>query len=454
MAKSFITELEITDMEFPNKGIGYLNGQKVFVKHAFPGQVIQVSVKPKKNNLEGKLISLIKNAPGETEPACPESGLCGGCAYQRISYGDEILLKERLVLDLLEKSQIKDFEYLGIIPSPVSCGYKNKMEFSFGDFTKDGELELGMRKRNSYYEVVTPVNCNIIDDDYKKILLCVLRYFRAKNESFYHKSTHVGSLRHLVIRKAAFTGEILVNIVTSSSLASELALLCSDLTDLELSGAIRGILHTVNDCVADTVKPERVSCLYGSDFIYENLLGLKFKITPFSFFQTNSYGAEKLYETVREFVLTSGGETVFDLYSGTGTITQIISGHAGNVTGVEIVPEAVDSARSNADLNGIKNCSFMCGDVLDKLAELTGNPGLIILDPPREGVHPKALSKIAQFNASKIIYISCNPVTLVRDLAGFKQAGYLVDRIKLCDLFPRTYHVETVVLLSNAENNG
>lgn len=448
MRNKINAELEITAMEYPNKGVGFFEGKKVYVKHSIPGQTVSVNIGRKKKCMEGNLSFILKKAPYEIEPSCKNFGICGGCAYQNITYEKEIAHKESLALKLLEENNIDGFDYLGITPSPMEQGYKNKMELSFGDFIKDGVLEVGMRKRNSHYEVVTPEGCNIIDGDYKKIIMIILDFFRKSGERFHHKVTREGSLRNLIIRKGAFTGEIMVNIVTSSSLKIKLEPLCSILTELNLSGKMCSILHTICDSLADAVKPEKITCLFGRDFIYENLLDLRFKITPFSFFQTNSYGAEKLYKTVQEFVNETGAETVYDLYCGTGAISQLISGIARKVTGVEIVPEAVVAARENAEQNGITNCSFICGDVLEILTTLEGKPELIILDPPREGVHPKAIKKLIDANPENIIYVSCNPVTLARNLTEFTLSGYKTEKLKLCDMFPRTYHVECVVLLT------
>ena len=208
-----------------------------------------------------------------------------------------------------------------------------------------------------------------------------------------------------------------------------------------------GILHTVNDNVADAVKNEGTRVLYGKDFFYEELLGLKFKITPFSFFQTNSLGAEVLYEKTREYMGETKDKVVFDLYSGTGTIAQILAPVAKRVVGIEIVEEAVEAARENTKLNKLNNCMFWAGDVLKVMDELVDVPDLIVLDPPRDGVHPKALQKIVDFGVERIVYIACKPTSLARDLKVFQNRGYQVERIGCVDLFPSTYHVETICKL-------
>ena len=224
----------------------------------------------------------------------------------------------------------------------------------------------------------------------------------------------------------------------------------------QYDGRFKGVLHTKNDSVADVVKNEGTEVLYGDSYFYEELLGLKFKITPFSFFQTNSLGAEVLYETAREFILgddkdSRNGKTVYDLYSGTGTIAQLMAPVCKEVVGVEIVEEAVCAAKENAALNGLNNCKFIAGDVLKVLDEIEEKPDYIILDPPRDGIHPKAIGKIIEYGVENMVYISCKPTSLARDLQIFMARGYRVEKICCVDMFPNTYHVETVVLLSKGE---
>ena len=257
-------------------------------------------------------------------------------------------------------------------------------------------------------------------------------------------------LRHLLVRKAAKTGEILVALVTTTTMEADLQEYVNLLLDLKLSGKIAGILHIQNDSVADIVQSDKTDILYGKDYITEELLGLQFKISTFSFFQTNSLGAEVLYNTAREFIgdLGKGEKTVYDLYSGTGTIAQMMAPVAKKVIGVEIVEEAVVAARENAKLNGLENCEFIAGDVLKVLDDVEEKPDFIILDPPRDGIHPKALNKIIDYGVERLIYISCKPTSLVRDLEVFLERGYRVDKAVAVDQFPWTANCETIVLLS------
>ena len=281
-----------------------------------------------------------------------------------------------------------------------------------------------------------------------------MKFFTERGTKFYHKKRRDGELRHLVVRKAAFTGEILVNLVTTSGYTFDPEEYSRAVLSLDLDGKIVGVLHTINDVISDVVQSDETRTLYGNDYFYETLLGLKFKISAFSFFQTNSRGAERLYSVVRDYAGDTSGKIVFDLYCGTGTIGQVMSDGSKKVIGIEIVEDAVKAANDNAVLNGIKNCEFIAGDVLKKVEELDEKPDLIIVDPPRDGINPKAILKIINFGADEIVYVSCKPTSLARDLKIFEENGYTVKKVKCVDMFPRTVHVETVVLLVKNANRG
>ena len=280
-------------------------------------------------------------------------------------------------------------------------------------------------------------------------------YFEELGTAFYKKLQHKGYLRHLLVRRAVKTGEILVDLVTSTQREylggrDEAAVLSEwkeRLLSLPVDGKFAGILHTENDSLADVVQSDATHILYGQDYFNEELLGLRFRISPFSFFQTNSMGAEVLYDTARGFVGETKDKVVFDLYSGTGTIAQILAPVAKKVVGVEIVEEAVEAAKVNAGLNGLDNCEFVAGDVLKVIDGLKDKPDLIVVDPPRDGIHPKALGKIIEFGVDRIVYISCKPTSLVRDLVVLQEKGYRVEKGCAVDMFPGTGNVETVCLL-------
>lgn len=453
MKKGQIYEGIVEKINFPNKGVITVDEKKVIVKNAIEGQKVQFSVnKIRKGRGEGRVLEVLAKSPMELEKAaCVHFGNCGGCTYQNIPYEEQLKLKERQVKDLLDSVITEEYQFEGIKSSPLQFAYRNKMEFSFGDEVKDGPLALGMHKRGSFHDIVTVNECQIVDKDYNLILACVLNYFSEMGSDFYHKMQHKGYLRHLLVRKGAKTSEILIDLVTTSQEDYDLTGLVQALNGLELSGNIVGILHTINDSLADVVQSDETKILFGQDYFYESLLGLKFKISPFSFFQTNSLGAEVLYETAREYVGTTQDKMIFDLYSGTGTIAQMLAPVAKKVVGVEIVEEAVEAAKMNAELNGLHNCEFIAGDVLKVIDSIEDKPDLIVLDPPRDGIHPKALEKIIAYGVDRLVYISCKPTSLVRDLEVLQVRGYKVDRAVAVDMFPGTVHVETVVLMSKVE---
>lgn len=457
MKKGQVYEGVIESVEFPNKGIVNVpqEDRRVIVKNGVPGQKVRFSVnKVKKGKAEGKLLEVIEKASQEIEPDCPHFGQCGGCTYQNLPYEEQVKLKESQVKAMMDEAVDGDYIWEGVLESPFKSEYRNKMEFSFGDEYKDGPLALGMHKRGSFHDIVNVCDCQIVDGDYRKILACTLECARKSGLPYYHRMRHDGYFRHLLVRKAVKTEEILIDIVTASEEGFDskpkefLDKWAAALQALELTGKIVGILHTKNDSLADIVKDEGTEVLFGQDYFYEELLGLKFKITPFSFFQTNSLGAEVLYEKAREYIGDTNEKVVFDLYSGTGTIAQILAPVARKVVGVEIVEEAVEAAKVNAKLNELDNCTFWAGDVLKVIDELGEVPDLIMLDPPRDGVNPKALMKILNFGVERLVYIACKPTSLARDLEMIQGRGYKVEKIACVDLFPNTVHVETVAVLS------
>lgn len=471
MKKGQIRTGVVRNVKFPNRAMvvlepleGAADDEEICeVKGALPGQKISVVItKVRKGKGEGRLKEILEKSPVETvgveNGGCPHFNICGGCSYISMPYEESLKIKENQVRELLEPVLSKQQSVCQIEPirqSPVYYGYRNKMEFTFGDEVKDGPLALGMHKKGSFYDIVTVDGCRLVDDDYSAILRETLCYFEEKKMPFYHRYTHEGYLRHLLVRRASRTGEILAALVTTTQQEVDLESWKERLLSLPLNGKFAGILHITNDSMSDAVKCDSSEILYGRDYFYEELLGLKFRISTFSFFQTNTCGAEVLYETAREYVGSLVKEEgkpdsiVYDLYSGTGTIAQLMAPVAKKVIGVEIVGEAVVAARENAKQNGLENCEFIAGDVLKVLDEIEEKPDFIILDPPRDGVHPKALSRIIGYGVEKLVYISCKPTSLARDLEIFIANGYEVQRCVPVDQFPWTTGIETVVLLSH-----
>lgn len=455
MKKNEFYEGTVTALKFPNKGLVQVDGEEipVLVKNTLPGQKVRFRVKKAgKRRPEGNLTEVLEQAPIENAvPPCPHFADCGGCAYQTMDYENQKHLKLAQVQTLL-RHVYPDFPLEECLSSPREWEYRNKMEFSFGDERKDGPLTLGLHKRGSFYDIVPVTACQIIDTDLQNILTATLAFFQEKEIPFYHKMRHEGVLRHLLVRKGWKTGEMLVCLVTSSQgedhlLNREVMEEYRDmLLGLSLKGRYAGILHILNDSLSDVVQSDETRILYGKDSFYEELLGLRFQISPFSFFQTNSAGAEVLYSVVREYIGDLEGKTVFDLYSGTGTIAQVLAPVAKKVVGVELVEEAVEAAKKNAEQNGLNNCSFVAGDVLTVLDELKEMPDTIVVDPPREGIHPKAIRKIMDFGVERIVYISCKPTSLARDLETMLAYGYRPVKAKCVDMFPWTRGIETVAL--------
>jgi 23S rRNA m(5)U-1939 methyltransferase (EC 2.1.1.-) len=449
--KEKIVEIKIQKVLYPNVSIGEYEGKTVKLKGGIEGQKVRAKItRRRKEYYEARILEVVEKSPLEKIEGCPHKDVCGGCTYQSLTYDDELELKNRQIRALFEKENI-ELDGFEILPSPRLTEYRNKMEYTFGDEGKDTSLSLGLHIKGKIFEVVNTDYCNIVDEDFTKIRDCVRKYFSNLNLPYYNTRSHEGFLRHLVIRKALSTGEILVNLVTTSTNNFIEEDFIKSLLSVELSGNIVGIIHTINDGLADVVKADKIEILYGRDYIKENIMGLNFKVSPFSFFQTNTFGAEKLYETALNFVTNIEGKTVLDLYSGTGTIAQIMAKKAKKVIGIEIVEEAVKMAKENAKLNNITNVEFIAGDVLEKIENIDIKPDLVVLDPPRDGIHPKAIGKIIEYKPKEFLYISCNPVTLVRDIKIFNENGYKLEKVKCVDMFPRTSHVECVVLMSRVE---
>lgn len=455
MKKGEIYEGIIEKVDFPNKGYVNIDGEKVIVKNGIPGQKVRFIINKKRSGrAEGRLLEILENSPLEVrEPVCKIFPACGGCMYQTMSYEEQLKMKETQVKGLLQEAVgiDTDLHWEGIHGSPIEFGYRNKMEFSFGDEYKDGPLSLGLHKKGSTYDVLTASDCKLVHPDMTAILSSVLDFFTELGAVHYKKMQHTGYLRHLLLRRGVTSGEILVHVITTNQAEYDYAPLVSRLLALPLEGKIVGIMHIINDSLSDVVQSDETRLLYGQDYFYETLLGLRFKISTFSFFQPNSLAAEVLYSIVRDYIGDTKDKEVFDLYSGTGTIAQLLASVAKEVIGVEIVEEAVEAAKVNAALNGLTNCRFIAGDVLKVLDDLTEKPDMIILDPPRDGIHPKALPKILAYGVENIVYISCKPTSLARDLPAFLAAGYEVQRSCSVDQFCETVHVETVVLLSKGE---
>lgn len=453
MKKGQVYEGVVEKVDFPNKGYVRIEEEekKVIVKNAIPGQKVRFCInKLRKGRAEGRLLEVLEASSLEKrEPVCDQFPACGGCMYQTMPYKEQLKMKEAQMKEILDEAIEGDYIYEPILASPQEFAYRNKMEFSFGDAMKDGPLTLGLHKKGSTYDVLTASTCKLVHEDMTKILSCVLAYFQERKVSYYKKMQHIGYLRHLLLRRGDKTGEILVNLVTTTQEEHDLTPLVQALLALPLEGKIVGILHILNDSLSDVVQSDETRILYGQDYFYEELLGMQFKVTPFSFFQPNTKAAEVLYGTIREYLKEACGQDkiLFDLFSGTGTIGQVLSPVVKKVIGVEIVEEAVVAANENTKRNGIENCQFLAGDVFKVLDEITDKPDVIVLDPPRDGVHVKTLPKILDYQVDTLVYVSCKVTSLARDLELLQARGYRVVKAVAVDQFVHTVHCEVVCLL-------
>ncbi len=387
---------------------------------------------------------------------CPHDEFCGGCIYQGMSYEEQLKTKETDVSFLLKKNNVTPDRVDPIEGCPSQYAYRNKMEYTFGDLVKDGETTLGMHKKGHFMSIITVDHCQLVHPDFNVILRATLDFVDEMGYPKYNKKSHAGLMRNLIVRRGVNTGEILVNIVTASDEASgsrfDSMAYADMILGLKLENKVVGVLRTDCDTLADAVVPDRVTTIWGRDYYTEELLGLKFKVSAFSFFQTNVEAVTRLYSEALALIPGIEGKRVFDLYCGTGTISQIMALKAREVLGVEIVEEAVQAARENAALNGLSNCEFFAGDVYKVLeGQDFEKPDVIVVDPPRAGIQEKALDKIISYGVDEILYISCNPKTLAMNLAYFEYYGYHAVYLKPFDNFPFTKHTECICLLSKVK---
>ena len=387
---------------------------------------------------------------------CPHDEFCGGCIYQGMSYEEQLKTKETDVSFLLKKNNVVPDRVDPIEGCPSQYAYRNKMEYTFGDLVKDGETTLGMHKKGHFMSIITVDHCQLVHPDFNVILRATLDFVNEMGYPKYNKKSHAGLMRNLIVRRGVNTGEILVNIVTASDEASgsrfDSMAYADMILGLKLENKVVGVLRTDCDTLADAVVPDRVTTIWGRDYYTEELLGLKFKVSAFSFFQTNVEAVTRLYSEALALIPGIEGKRVFDLYCGTGTISQIMALKAREVLGVEIVEEAVQAARENAALNGLSNCEFFAGDVYKVLeGQDFEKPDVIVVDPPRAGIQEKALDKIISYGVDEILYISCNPKTLAMNLAYFEYYGYHAVYLKPFDNFPFTKHTECICLLSKVK---
>ncbi len=448
MKKGDIIQVKIEEQRYPKEGIAHYEGKRMKVDDALTGQAVNVRVlKCNERRIKVKNMGIVERAGYEMKPRCSFSEFCGGCTFPTVPYEMQLKMKEREVLDQLENNEVPTDGFLGIEGCERTEAYRNKMEYTFGDCEKGGKPELGMHRKGRYMDIVTVSDCVMADPDFNAVTAAVLEYFVNAGIPHYNKKEKTGFQRNLIIRKSEKHSELLINLVTTTQYSLDEDAFVRALLSLNLKNRIVGITHTFNDNIADFVYCEDMKTLWGQDYYFEEILGLKFKVTPFSFFQTNTEAAERLYSYAVGLLPETEGKTVFDLYCGTGTISQIMALRAKKVVGIEIVEEAVEAARENAKINGLDNCSFIAGDVFEALDSVEEKPDMIVVDPPRAGILPKALNKILDYKVDTILYVSCNPLTMAQNLAVMRASGYEIISIRSFENFPFTKHIETAVLI-------
>ncbi len=450
-------ELEIIDLAFGGKGLAKPDGFPVFIDRCIPGDVVFVKITRKKKSwAEGKLIKIIKPSQMRMEGRCRYCRFCGGCKWQQISYEKQLEYKKRHVIESLEHiGRLKEVPVNEVIPSDRIFEYRNKMEFSCSskrwllpseleDETVKKDFGIGLHVPGTFDQVIDIEQCHIMPDLGNQILNDVRQFIKTSGLPAYHLRTHEGFWRFLMLRHSVADDCWMVNIVTKVKNLAAVSALADMLT--EKYPAVASIMNNITDARSGVSTGQEEICLYGKDHITEKLGRFEFKISANSFFQTNTRACERLYSKVAQYAALTGEEKVLDLYSGTGTIPIWLSDKVKEAYGIEIVQSAVADARENAALNNAVNCRFLEGDIKDVLPTLEFVPDVMIIDPPRVGMHKEVVAQVESVAPEKIVYVSCNPATLARDLEMLS-SSYRVLEVTPVDMFPHTYHIESVALL-------
>ncbi|MDL2285923.1 23S rRNA (uracil(1939)-C(5))-methyltransferase RlmD [Desulfococcaceae bacterium OttesenSCG-928-F15] len=450
-------ELEITDMAFGGRGFTRVDGMAVFVDDALAGDKARVRIHRKKRRYaEGRVLEILSPSKDRVTASCEYASFCGGCKWQHLLYEKQLAYKTSHVGEALTHiAGISDFLLHPAIASPSAFHYRNKMEFTCTDsrwlppedfinpdIKKDAAI--GLHVPGSFDRVLDIKTCFLQHEDANAVFDMIRSEILSSGLPMYGLRSHEGFWRFVVLRHSVAENSIMVNFVTSEE-NPDILLPMADRVS-ERFPQVKSIVNNITTRRAGVATGEREELLWGESVLYDRIGNFRFRISANSFFQTNTRGAEKLYAKVAEYADLSGGERVLDLYSGTGTIGIYLSGKAGEVTGIEIVPSAVEDAKINCQENGIENCRFIEGDMKDVLAELDERPDLIILDPPRAGMHPDVVAKILSLAPEKMVYVSCNPATMARDLSMMKEV-YRVEEVQPVDMFPHTFHIEAVARL-------
>ncbi len=446
---------EIADLAFKGRGVANIEGMIAFVDGGLPGDTVLFEIlRRKRRHLEGRVVEILTPSSDRVEPRCSHFGFCGGCRLQDLAYEKQIGFKAAQVREQIVRiGNLDDPGEIPIIPCEPTFGYRNKMEFTFGT-DREGTSGLGLHPRGEFRDVFDLTECYLPSPSFAKIVEATRRHFDGLTYEPYHPIEHTGFLRFLVVREGRNTGEILVNLVTAEGIVDNPEQWVAAIR--KAAPEIVTVVHTINSLRANVAVGELQDVWYGDGTFTEILAGLKFTLGPLSFFQTNTRQAEILFATAMEYTALTKDDRVLDLYSGAGAISLQAARRAGSVTGVELVPEAVRAATEAATQNGIENCEFVCADSLESMkAEVAAGHtyDIVLVDPPRAGLHPKVIKRLAEMAPDRIVYVSCNPGTLARDLGLLAEHSYALEKITAVDMFPHTAHIEAVALLRRQGKN-
>jgi 23S rRNA (uracil1939-C5)-methyltransferase len=445
-----VCTLKVVDLAFDGKAVAHLDGKVVFLDAGLPGETVVAEItRSKPRYSQARVKEIVVRASSRIEAPCRHFEECGGCTWQDLDYAEQLRFKKQQVVECIRRiGGLEAIEVDDVLPSEKIFHYRNKMEFSF-HVLDDGTFHLGLHRRGRFDEIFDLTACHLQDDRLNEIVGEVRNFVREKSIPVYDVRHHTGFMRFLVLRQAHFTGQTMVNLVTNRGDFPEVEELTGRLVDRFPD--ITTIVHGQNDKKSNIAVSEVENVLYGPGYIEEELLGLRFKIRANSFFQTNSAQAARLYQTGFDLLSPKAEDRLLDLYCGTGTIGLLLASRVGEVTGVELVSDAVEMARENAAQNRIENVTFFQGHVKEFLKSLPGDQRRfdgVVIDPPRAGLHPKALKRLLELQAPRILYISCNPATFARDAQAIVAEGYNVSHVRPVDMFPHTRHIELVALFS------
>lgn len=446
LTKGELYETVVTDYTAEGQGVAHIDGCAVFIPNAIAGERVRVRLdKAKKTWASGKIVEILEKSPHRVNRACPVAKLCGGCNFWHMDYQEELRLKSQRVKTCLNRLAGENLEEVPIAGAETCLGYRNKAQYPVA--VKKGRAYAGFFRAGTH-DVVENDRCRILPEETDRVKAIVMDHVNQYRISVYDEQTHKGLLRHIYVRRGAVSGQILLCLVVNGGSFPKWEALVQRLKAVE---GFHSLVLAVNRRPGNAVLGDEFITLYGPGCIEDTLCGLTFRLSPRSFYQVNHAQAQRLYELAVSQAAISKADTVLDLYCGVGTITLVMAKAAGRAIGVEVVPQAVEDARENAARNGIQNAEFFCGDAGQAALELEGQgvrPDVIVVDPPRKGLSGDAIEAIARMSPRRLVYVSCDPATLARDVALLKQRGYALKAAQAADLFPRCAHVETVCLLS------